>query len=322
MPKKNLLNACSKSDARWKTQIASNSVCPWSGGSSAWSTSISTIEKKKAANLPARGKATCWSQLSEGLTLATSLRLSMPTCFAAPASSASCLPGCVFCSPSATSCRFEKDESSYSWSYWSSLSWVASFSLSPDTTCSKDSNNRRERKGERESGGPALFSRGVVVQNKCSKQEENCPKQLTGFVNVWESNTCILFHHALFFLVWMELQQGLQCQVKWQFWLHPFSPFHPHLRAIPTTFHQRFDLWFPLTCLLVSGSLLTYQDFALNQTLCFRNCSQFSGHVSFCSEEDCGASKCIAYHLPNDLRMNQKLPHLDIGTGDPWCHSQ
>lgn len=153
---------------------------------------LNNRKKKEAANLPARGKVTCWSQLSEGLTLATSLRLSMPTCFAAPASSASCLPGCVFCSPSATSCRFEKDESSYSWSYWSSLSWVASFSLSPDTTCSKDSNNRRERKGERESGGPALFSRGVVVQNKCSKQEENCPKQLTGFVKVWESNTCIL----------------------------------------------------------------------------------------------------------------------------------
>ena len=232
----------------------------------------------------------------------------MPTCFAAPASSASCLPGCVFCSPSATSCRFEKDEASYSWSYWSSLSWVASFSLSPDTTCSKDSNNRRERKSKREKVVglrffPVAWSFKISVQNKKKTVQSN-----------WPTMCCRL--------VWMGLQRGLQCQMKWQFWLHPFSPFHPHLRVIPTTFHQRFDLWSPLTCLLVSGSLLTYQDFALNQTLCFRNCSQFSGHVSFCSEEDCGASKCIAYHLPNDLRMNQKLPHLDIGTGDPWCHSQ
>ena len=279
-------------------------------------------KKKEAANLPARGKVTCWSQLSEGLTLATSLRLSMPTCFAAPASSASCLPGCVFCSPSATSCRFEKDESSYSWSYWSSLSWVASFSLSPNTTCSKDSNNRRERKSKREKVVglrffPAAWSFKISVQ----KQEENCPKQLTGFVNVWESNTCILEPCAVALSEWSS---GEALSAKWSCnsGYTPLVHFIPIFVKFPTTFHQRFDLWLLLTCLLVSGSLLTYQDFALNQTLCFRNCSQFSGHVSFCSEEDCGASKCIAYHLPNDLRMNQKLPHLDIGTGDPWCHSQ
>lgn len=163
---------------------------------------------------------------------------------------------------------------------------------------------------------PAAWSFKISVQNKKKTVQSNWPN-----LSMCDSQTLAFLNHALSpCLNGAPARPSVPNEVA--ILVHPFSPFHPHLRVIPTTFHQRFDLWSPLTCLLVSGSLLTYQDFALNQTLCFRNCSQFSGHVSFCSEEDCGASKCIAYHLPNDLRMNQKLPHLDIGTGDPWCHSQ
>ena len=44
------------SDACFKTQVASNSVSPWSGGSSAWSTSILTIEKKRRQTFLQGGK--------------------------------------------------------------------------------------------------------------------------------------------------------------------------------------------------------------------------------------------------------------------------